>query len=206
MKSVSNSGQWSSGALRQVKRPKIFYAEATIKNVGPVTFRSEHARDYACLMDVDPHVIEWRMAPRVTRHDGFAEHTIDFLAVFDNDRYLIDVGYEEPMPPSWVLPAVESMGYRYRPVAMVEVEGCFRLRNAKDLLRYGAYRPPLGDRIRILAAMEEMGSLTVAECMAAVSEGRPMPTVAALVLQGYLELDLDGGMIRPDTQIRRIGG
>lgn len=96
--------------------------------------------------------------------------------------------------------------HRLRPVAMEEVDGCFRLRNAKDLLRYGLYRPPLGDRIRILAAMDEMGSLTIAECLSAVVEGRPMPTVAALVLQGFLEVDLDSDMIRPDTQVRRIRG
>lgn len=119
---------------------------------------------------------------------------------------MIDVGHEEPKPPPWAISLAESMGYQYRPVAMVELEGSFRLRNAKDLLRYGFYRPPLGGRIRLLAALDDMGSLTVAECMAAVREGRPMPTLAALILQGFLETDLDEALIGPETQVRRIRG
>lgn len=89
---------------------------------------------------------------------------------------------------------------------MADLEGSFRLRNSKDLLRYGFYRPPLGDRIRLLAALDDMGSLTVAECMSAVREGRPMPTVAALILQGFLAIDLDETLIGPETQVRRIRG
>ncbi|BCH63540.1 hypothetical protein RvVAT039_07560 [Agrobacterium vitis] len=203
MKSVSHIGRRRDVAPLQARQPSIYHSEVTIKNVGPASFRSEHARDYACLLDVDPNVVEWRVAPPLTR-GGLAEYHLDFLVVFESGSYLVDVAYEEPSPPSWVIPAIESMGHRYRPVAMEEVDGCFRLRNAKDLLRYGLYRPPLGDRIRILAAMDEMGSLTIAECLSAVVEGRPMPTVAALVLQGFLEVDLDSDMIRPDTQVRRI--
>ena len=74
-------------------------------------------------------------------------------------------GPVQPRPPPWVTPIAESMGHQYRPVAMADLEAGFRFRNAKDLLRYGFYRPPLGDRIRLLAALDEMGSLTVAECM-----------------------------------------
>ena len=98
------------------------------------------------------------------------------------------------------------MGHRYRPVAMIDFADSFRLRNAKDLLRYGFYRPPLGDRIRLLAGIEEMGSLTIAECLSAIREGRPMPTLASLILQRFLEVDLDDELLNPETQVRRIRG
>lgn len=65
----------------------------------------------------------------------------------------------------------------YRPIAGGELPIGFRLRNAKDLLRYGFYQATLGDRVRLLAALEEMGSLTVAKSMAAFQEGRLMPTL-----------------------------
>jgi hypothetical protein len=166
-------------------------------------FRSEHARDFACLLDLDPDVTQWSSAPPLLR-DGAAEYQLDFVVITENGSFLVDVGQDEPRPPPWVTSIVESMGHEYRPVAMVELANGFRLRNAKDLVRYGFYRPPLGDRIRLLAALDEMGSLSVAECMSAVREGRPMPTVAALVLQGFLEMDLDDALIGPETPVRRI--
>ncbi|NTE82171.1 hypothetical protein G6M16_010665 [Agrobacterium tumefaciens] len=204
MKSI-HDGRGSDAAPRPVTLPAIAYSEATIKCVGPALFRSEHARDFACLLDVDPEVVQWSSTPPLLR-DGNDEYQLDFLVITESGSFLIDVGLEEPRPPPWVGSLVESMGHHYRPVAMAELEGSFRLRNAKDLLRYGFYRPPLGDRIRLLAALDDLGSLTVAECMSAVREGRPMPTLAALILQGFLEIDLDDALISPETQVRRIRG
>ncbi|TAY88104.1 hypothetical protein [Rhizobium leguminosarum] len=202
MKSI-HDGRRSDDAPRPVTLPAISQTEATIKCVGPALFRSEHARDFACLLDLDPGVVQWSSAPPLLR-DGNNEYQLDFVVITDTGSFLIDVGREEPRPPPWVTSLAESMGHQYRPVAMAELTGSFRLRNAKDLLRYGFYRPPLGDRIRLLAALDDMGSLTVAECMSAVREGRPMPTVAAFILQGFLEIDLDDALIGPDTQVRRI--
>jgi len=202
MKSI-HDGRRSDAAPRPTTLPAISHTEATIKCVGPAAFRSEHARDFACLLDLDPEVTQWSSAPPILL-DGDDQYQLDFVVIADSGSFLIDVGREEPLPPPWVTALAESMGHQYRPVAMAELEGSFRLRNAKDLLRYGFYRPPLGDRIRLLAALEDMGSLTVAECMSAVREGRPMPTVAALILQGFLDIDLDDALIGPDTQVRQI--
>lgn len=204
MKSI-HDGRGSDGAPRTVALPAISHTEATLKCVGSVLFRSEHARDFACLLDVDPEVEQWSSATPLLR-DGNEEYQLDFVVITESGSFLIDVGHEEPRPPPWVTTLAESMGHKYRPVAMAELVGSFRLRNAKDLLRYGFYRPPLGDRIRLLAALDDMGSLTVAECMSAVREGRPMPTLAALILQGFLEIDLDDALISPETQVRRIRG
>ncbi|EJZ17304.1 hypothetical protein NE852_16645 [Rhizobium sp. Pop5] len=202
MKSI-HDGRRSDAASRSTTLPAISHTEATIKCVGPAAFRSEQARDFACLLDLDPEVVQWSPAPPILR-EGDDHYQLDFIVITESGSFLIDVGREEPMPPAWVTSLAESMGHHYRPVAMAELEGSFRLRNAKDLLRYGFYRPPLGDRIRLLAALDDMGSLNVAECMSAVREGRPMPTVAVLILQGFLEIDLDDALIGPDTQVRRI--
>lgn len=204
MKSI-HDGRGSDAAPRPVTLPAISHTEATIKSVGSVLFRSELARDFACLLDLDPEVIQWSSTPPLLR-DGNDEYQLDFVVITGNGSFLVDVGLEEPRPPPWVGSLVESMGHHYRPVAMAALQGSFRLPNAKDLLRYGFYRPPLGDRIRLLAALDDMGSLTVAECMSAVREGRPMPTLAALILQGFLEIDLDDALISPETQVRRIRG
>lgn len=184
----------------------VYSPMATIKcDGGRAQFRSQQARDFACLLDVDPDVARWSTAPPLLRN-GDDEYQLDFVVLTDAGSFLIDVGQEEPSPPIWLSAAVESMGHRYRPVAMIDYADSFRLRNAKDLLRYGFYRPPLGDRIRLLAGLEEMGSLTIAECLSAIQEGRPMPTLASLILQGFLEVDLDDALLTPESQVRRIRG
>ncbi len=183
----------------------IYSPMATIKCDGRAQFRSQQAGDFACLLDLDPEVARWSTAPPLLRN-GDDEYKLDFVVLTENGSFLIDVGQDEPSPPVWLSTVIESMGHRYRPVAMIDFADSFRLRNAKDLLRYGFYRPPLGDRIRLLAGLEEMGSLTIAECLSAIQEGRPMPTLASLILQGFLEIDLDDALISPETQVRRIRG
>jgi hypothetical protein len=205
MKSVSNDRR-DDAVLHKVTLSPIYTPVATIKCDGRAQFRSQQARDFACLLDLDPEVARWSTAPPLLRN-GDDEYQLDFLVLtVEGGSFLIDVGQEEPSPPIWVAGAIESMGYRYRLVAMVGFADSFRLRNAKDLLRYGFYRAPLGDRIRLLAGLEEMGSLTIAECLSAIREGRPMPTLASLILQGFLEIDLDDALISPETQVRRIRG
>jgi hypothetical protein len=46
--------------------------------------------------------------------------------------------------------------------------------------------------------------LTVTEALSAFREGRPMACLAALILQGFLEIELDEALIGPDTVVRRI--
>ncbi|WP_027666118.1 hypothetical protein [Rhizobium leguminosarum] len=48
----------------------------------------------------------------------------------------------------------------------------------------------------------ELGSLTLAECLAAVRDGRPMQTMAALIQKGHVEIDLDTELLGPDTVVR----
>ena len=183
----------------------IYTPMATIKCDGRAQFRSQQARDFACLLDLDPDVARWSTAPPLLQN-GDDEYKVDFIVLTEGGSFLIDVGQEEPLPPIWLSAEIESMGHRYRSVAMIDFAESVRLRNAKDLLRYGFYRPPLGDRIRLLAGLEEMGSLTIAECLSAVQEGRPMPTLASLILQGFLEVDLDDDLLSPETAVRRIRG
>ncbi|RVL64707.1 hypothetical protein [Sinorhizobium meliloti] len=205
MKSVSNDRR-DDAVPHKVTLSPTYTPLAIIKCDGHALFRSQQARDFACLLDLDPDVARWSTVPPLLRN-GDDEYRLDFLVLtVDGRSFLIDVGQEEPSPPIWLSIVIESMGHRYCPVAMVDFADSFRLRNAKDLLRYGFYRAPLGDRIRLLAGLEEMGSLTIAECLSAIREGRPMPTLASLILQGFLEVDLDDALISPETQVRRIRG
>ncbi|MCM2441064.1 hypothetical protein HGO34_15190 [Agrobacterium vitis] len=204
MKVVSDDRR-DDAVPHKVTLSPIYTPMATIKCDGRAQFRSQQARDFACLLDLDPDVARWSTAPPLLRN-GDDEYKVDFVVLTEGGSFLIDVGQEEPMPPIWLSAEIESIGHRYRSVAMIDFADSFRLRNAKDLLRYGFYRPPLGDRIRLLAGLEEMGSLTIAECLSAIQEGRPMPTLASLILQGFLEVDLDDDLLSPESQVRRIRG
>lgn len=202
---VVSTGRGDDVVPHKAVHSPTYFPLATIKCDGRAQFRSQQARDFACLLDLDPDIARWSTAPPLLRN-GDDEYQLDFVVLTENGSFLIDVGQEEPSPPIWLSGVVESMGHRYRPVAMIDFADSFRLRNAKDLLRYGFYRPPLGDRIRLLAGIEEMGSLTIAECLSAIREGRPMPTLASLILQRFLEVDLDDELLNPETQVRRIRG
>jgi len=188
------------------RRPSthIFYPLATIRCAGTPVFRTQAARDFACLLDLDPDVLQWS-CDGVELSFGNDDYMTDFLVTSVAGRsFFVDVARSLPLPPEWIELAAELAGHGYRSVAMQEFQDSFRLANAKDLLGYGFYRCPLGDRIRILAALDEMGSLTVAEALSAFREGRPMAGLAALILQGFLEVDLDDALIGPETVVRRI--
>lgn len=188
---------------RQVSS-RFFYPLATIKCSGTPVFRTQDARDFACLLDVDPDVVRWTCVGVELSYGGDSYLT-DFVVIGIDDRtFVVDVAHDVPRPPDWITLAAERAGHGYRSVAMADFAGSNRLLNAKDLLRYGFYRCPLGDRVRILAALDEMGSLTVAEALSAFREGRPMACLAALILQGFLEVELDEALIGPETVVRRI--
>lgn len=46
-----------------------FFPSATLKCVGRPLYRSREARDYACLLDLDPKVSAWRCMPQPIIND-----------------------------------------------------------------------------------------------------------------------------------------
>jgi len=180
-----------------------YFPYVTLKCVGAPLYRSRSARDYACLLDLDPDVLGWQCSTSL-----FGDNTcgrtfiVDFIVETKDSCTMVEIWERLPENIGWVTDAAYRAGYRYQPVFMPEIRKQPRLQNAKDLIRYAGYDAPLGDRIRLSAALEELGSLTLAECLAAVRDGRPMRTMAALILQGHVEVDLDEALLGPDTVVR----
>ncbi len=130
-------------------------------------------------------------------------HAPDFLITYlGGVKWLVDASEEEGDPA--VTEAAIREGHRHRFIPREERESGFRLRNARDLLRYGNYRCPLGDRIRIIATLDEVGSLSVAEALGLFREVAPMAGLASLILQRMLAIELDDALITPDTIVRRL--
>jgi len=182
---------------------RIFYPSATMRCHEGRLFRSQAARDVGCLLDVDPTVVSWRCMPT-----AFSDlsHTVDFEVIHDDGHVVLLDAHDRELPRDVATfeEAARLRGAEYRHLSREDVYGGFRLRNAKDLLRYGNYTVPLGDRLRLLGALDEHGSMPIAECLNAFQETRPVAGLAAMILNRYLEVDLDDAPLGPETVVRRI--
>jgi hypothetical protein len=203
---MNNGSHVPSGEIRRIvaEQQSPVFSFSSPKSGGQVKFRSQAVRDYACLLDIDRNVLTWS-SPGLALRYGVDLQQTDFLVTnVDGETFLICVGKKHALPPKWVHGAADSIGYEFRFEAVEDFSAGFRLRNARDLIRYRNQHCPLGDRIRLLAALDEHGSLAVAECFPAFQESKPMPSLASLILQGFLEVDLDSALISPETPVRRI--
>lgn len=178
----------------------------TLKCLGQPLFRSRAARDYACLLDLEADVVSWRcvIEPIIggVEPEDSHQHNVDFEVCLDNGKVLVDVGAVRETP-AWIHDAARRLGCRYQFVATSDFASLPRLQNARDLLRYAGWEAALGDRIRIQMALEEYGSLTLAESLSAIRDGKPMQSIAAMILKGFIIVDLDEAPLGPDTIVRR---
>lgn len=190
-------------AVSETTSARLFYPLSTIKSVGPTIFRSQSARDAACLLDVDPEVSAWScQAEYLTIGD---RHHVFDLVVETRGGIVrhIDVDDRPDLSPE-IVEAAGRAGLDYSVVPIRDHALGFRLPNAKDLLRYGNYRVSLGDRVMLLRALEENGSMSISECLGAFRETRPMAGLAVMILGGFVEVDLDEAPLGPETLVRRI--
>ena len=170
--------------------------------IGPIILNSPLARDIACLLDLDPTVSSWTCRT-LSFSQGYDTHKPDIVAERDNDILVIDA-VAKTSPPTWIADTVRDHGYSYRAMTRGDIDP-IQLKNAKDLLRYSGTDVGLGDRVRLLAGLEEHGSLPVSECLSAFRETPPIAGLASLVLRRIVEIDLDS-LIGPETQVRRYRG
>lgn len=179
---------------------KLYYPRGTVRCSADAMFRSRPARDLACLLDVDPDVVAWLCLP-LEFETGLGPHVPDFLVDYhDGTRFFLDAVEGEETPE--IKEGAAIAGLRYRGVPREETEAGFRLANARDMLRYARCRTPLNDRVRMLSALEEAGSLSVSECFQVFREVQPMTGISWMFLHRLISLDLDEAMIGPDTVVR----
>ncbi len=190
----------ASSQLVPTSSAKIFHPLNTVRCVGPAVFKSQLSRDVGCLLDVDDAVVSWSCLPLKLAH-GSESCCPDFLVEREDGTAVVVVG---PLAlPEWLRAAIGSSGRRLEMYARNDLP-VIRLRNAKDILRYARYDVPLDDRVRLLAALDENGSLTVAESMTVFRSIPPIAGLASLVLSRFVSIDLDSAPIGPETTVRRI--
>ncbi len=192
----------SLGGSREAPRAAIvsFPPKATVRCSGMATFRSRDARDLGCLLDVDDTVERWECVP-IELRVGDLTFRPDFMVKFASGRECLMDASDHVNGA--IEEAAAAAGLAYEVVTREQRERGWRLRNARDLLRYGNYRCPLGDRIRVMAALDEVGSFSIAEGLSLFREIAPMAGLASLALQRIVNLELDEALIGPETCVRR---
>lgn len=183
---------------------KIFYPQHTVRCVGLASFRSQLARDAACLLDVDDCVISWTCFSEIFHH-GDESYRPDLVVERENGLTIVEVGERSERDRPWLAAAVRTAGFEYQVITRQDLPA-IRLRNARDLLRYARYEVTLDDRIRLLAALDDQGTLTIGESMAAFRGTPPIPGLASLILGRIVAIDIDDALIGPETIVRRYRG
>ncbi|CAN7344644.1 hypothetical protein LJR231_001956 [Phyllobacterium sp. LjRoot231] len=183
-----------------------YHPRGTVRCVGVPLFRNTLARECACLLDFDPDILSWSCLPlELTDKKSF--HVPDFRIERSTGPALVDVFQSlDDASVRWIKERALVAGFQHEFVLEKHINSGFRLRNAQDLLRYARWRTPLGDRLRLLAALDEQGSMTVSECLTAFRETLPIAGLASLILHRFLEIELDDELINPDTTVRRRRG
>jgi hypothetical protein len=183
-----------------------FQRYGTLYCMGLPMFRATSARDYGCLLDVDADVVSWSCLPFTLRHHEHFQVPDLLVRRRLGDELINVIADESPPSPQWAADAAAKRGYTFRDVREHELRTSFRLSNAQDLLQYANWRPRLGDKLRLLSALDEHCSLTVAECLSLFREMPAMAGLASMILWRIVEVDLDSESIHPKTIVKRQPG
>lgn len=206
----ANRGTIHARVLSHAKQSALLNAFAprgTVRCRSDALFRTEAARNAACLFDLDASVIAWTCMPIVLDRSRRI-HIPDFLIERRSGTTVIDVvPFTGPQPPKWAADASRKLGHDYEAMQEASFKDDVRFFNARDLLRYANYQVPLGDRIRLLAFLDEHGSAPLALCMSVFPNNRdPVGAIAALALRRFVEVDIDEAILGPDTIVSRFRG
>lgn len=185
---------------RRASSVRRFGPAGTVYCIGHPIFRSQLARDLALLLDLDAAVAEWSCLPAVVEFaDAFGEivdRVPDFRVVDVHGwSRFVDAGESglTPIDPLIVHESVPETDIRQEPA----------LSNARDMMRYAKRVVPLGDRVRLLAYLEEMSPITLIEAASAMRESpEPVGAVVALALKRVIKLEWREAPIGPETQVR----
>lgn len=161
---------------------------------GEANFTTALAADVARLLDVDPAVSHWRCQVPVAWCDTHA----DFATYGDRGlEYLFVGGCRAAVGAATAFPPAARF------VSKGDVDP-IRLENARLILPLARWRVAIDDRVRLLAVLDEEGSVTLADCLGILRHtSRPIAAVAALALARVVDMDLDEPIGSRTRVIRR---
>jgi hypothetical protein len=161
---------------------------------GEAWLRYALSMDVARLLDIDPAVDHWQCQVPLVGIEGVADFVTDGPG--GQEHLLLDSGDR-------VLPDRQSLPSGTRIVAAGDVDPV-RLENAKLILPFARWRVSLDDRVRLLALLDEEGTVTLADCLGIMrNTSRPVAAVASLALAHIIDMDLDEPIGARTRVIRR---
>jgi hypothetical protein len=161
---------------------------------GEVRLPSAFSMDVARLLDIDPAVDHWQCQVPLVGIEG----VVDFVThgAGGHEYLVLDFGDR-------VLPERSRLPLRTRIVTTGDVDPV-RLENAKLILPFARWRVSLDDRVRLLAVLDEEGTVTLADCLGIMrNTSRPVAAVASLALAHIIDMDLDEPIGSRTRVIRR---
>lgn len=172
-----------------------------LRCVGEAVLATPLAVDLARLLDVDADVERWSCGPAGTDASESARIVFEVIRATGTEHLLPSERSDAGGEARERQPACGTA--RVRIVTRGDIDP-IRLENAKLILPYAKWRVSIDDRVRLLAALDDEGSVTLGECLAIFrNTSRPIAAVAALALARVVELDLDEPLGSRTRVIRR---
>lgn len=190
-----------SRSFRSEPDRRRFLPFGTVRCDGRPAFRTQLARDLGVLLDLDDEIAAWRcLPPAIDFHDSdglILSRVPDFL-VFHEDGSTILMDAEGP---EGIRPCDPAIAYSSVSTAEIRIEPA--LTNAREMMRYARRTVPLADRVRLLAWLEDAGSVPLIEAASAIRESsEPVGAVLALVLKRFVKMDWRQAPIGPESPVR----
>lgn len=171
-----------------------------LRCVGEAFLPSQLAVDLAQVLDVDADVERWSCRCAGGR-DG--QRSVMFEVHRAGKIESLLVGAVEDTRTEVSPPLGLSGSPPLRCVTNGDIDPV-RLANARLLLPHAGWRVSLDDRVRLLAVLDEEGSITLGECLSVFRHtSRPIVAVASLALARVVDIDLDMPLGARTRVIRR---
>jgi hypothetical protein len=163
-------------------------------------------RDAVIQAHLDPAVRQIDYLPHA-RLSGQQVALNAVLLIRDDARYILDIaeaGRVRDLDDEGVrLITLEEQGLRLLELTQAEIRQEPRLSNVREVWRHNRVHVPLRDRLQIMTALAEEGSLSMAELESRVSVTLDVATsVCALACADIVELELTQWPLGPRTVVR----
>lgn len=171
-----------------------------LRCVGEVALPTPLVTDVARLLDTEGDVDRWSCRSLQHPDGGSPESVFEVERTTGLERIrVMENGPAEPQHAGHR----DADGTPVRFMFRADVDAV-RLENAQLILPHATWRVSLDDRIRLLAVLDEEGSVTLGECLAIFrNTSRPIAAVASLALAHVVDLDLDTPLGSRSRVIRR---
>lgn len=177
------------------------------KAAGPLPTASRLGADFLTLCDLDPEIATVSRGDVTLELAGGIGHQPAYrLVLEDGASILADVVRDVtalPAPTQAIADAAAAAGHGYRLETAATLRAEPRFSTMRLVASCRRVRVGAGDRVRVLAALDEAGTLPLIEAASAARGAVDgVAAVLALACEGIVAIELEGPL-GPETRVRR---